>query len=914
MEHHHHKSHSTETQHDKLRKRLQDELHLNNMDDSDMDWFLRVTPSTNTTTTSTSTPLTTTNAKSPATLSTTDAFATSGHLPQQDGTRLTRSKTFDYSSMSNSNNLSKLNSSSSGLDSAKLTRTSTNVNSTDFSFKKKSKPIVVQSVDIPHSSSPIIPPSSPLLTSPTGKKKGGFFKKMFGRKSSESNPMSPPHSPAPNSVASKGRRVSSASVHEPAININNSNINSPPPQQRFGSPRPSISSSISNLATKNNNDSDQKIDSLFYPQTQTSNTTKPTSSTNEDDEDGIDEQLQIYLHEIESFTQKQQDSDDVSLASSTIYAPSTTSVIKYEPGVIPPHPNQPKLPSALTLTPKYSTGRSLEIELADKKRKERLASGAVAGRFGGLLHRTKSGSAGSAANHAELMNEELLNNLLAHTNSNQSTTTSTSTGAAGGGSAGGSGLLANTNKYYTPPPPKSQHTQPPLTPLRHIKPLKKVAFATTTFVNDPPQQIPSRNPRKGNVEVGANGEIIIHSIDPKLKTESGGGIVVGGSGHLKLVEAARAKAAAAEAAALKGGAAGADKLDGGGSAHAHHHDSSTGSTGTTGAGVGAAGAGAVSMNREAGSTSSLIKREDKLAAAARAHDSANTHKDSESLIGDGHALGSGAGGKGIKIDKPMVRRKKANKMDTPVVTLKIDELYTRCCHLREILPIPATLKQIPKGTTDPLPLIQLRNPRPSMIEVLSFTDFIRIAPIMCVSLDGVSLTPEMFKMILSSLLYKRYLEKLSLRNTQIDDEGWKLLCWFLSMNKALKRLDLTMCPSLRVNTQRVKKSANPPKEDGRMKSNSNDRKDRDWALFTASLIYRGHLDDLVLNGCQIGNLKVFKNLLFLALPHTRNLGVAYSQLSLKQCVVLAEWLSHNSNCYGLDLGFNDLSSDGKLKP
>ncbi|GMG54890.1 unnamed protein product [Ambrosiozyma monospora] len=671
MDHHHSKSHSTETQHDKLRKRLQDELHLNNMDDSDMDWFLRVSSTTPSTSTSTSTPLTTTtNAKSPPTLSTTDAFATSGHLLSQDsngnGSRLTRSKTFDYSSMSNSSNLSKLNSSSStgsGLDSAKLTRTSTNVNSTDFSFKKKTKKQTpVQSVDIPHSSSssPIIPPSSPLSPSSAGKKKGGFFKKMFGRKSESQSPMSP----APNSVASKGRRVSSASIHEPII-INNSNnisinnnsnsVNSsvPTPQQRFGSPIPSISSSISNLAIKNNNnnDSDQKIDALFD-----SNNSNNNTSTSEEDEDGIDSQLQIYLHEIEAFNnsfssnstqQQKQDtsSDDISVASSTIYAPSTTSVIHYEQGVIPPHPNQPKLPSAMSLTPKYSTGRSLEIELADKKRKERLASGATAGRFGGLLHRTKS--SGGTTSHAELMNEELLNNLLSSGSGNES-------GGSRRGSATGSGLLANNNKYYTPPPPKSQHRQPPLSSLSHIRPLKKVAFATTTFVNDPPQQIPSRNPRKGNVEIGLNGEIIIHSIDPKLKCEAGGGIVVGGSGHLKLVEAARAKAAAeAEAAnaanAKNGGGSGAgDKLDGAGSsAHAHHHDS-TGSGSTR---VG--GESAVSMNREAGSTSSLIKREDKLLAAARAHDSANTHKDSELLIGDGR--GSGNSGMKIKIDKPMVR-------------------------------------------------------------------------------------------------------------------------------------------------------------------------------------------------------------------------------------------------------------------
>lgn len=97
----------------------------------------------------------------------------------------------------------------------------------------------------------------------------------------------------------------------------------------------------------------------------------------------------------------------------------------------------------------------------------------------------------------------------------------------------------------------------------------------------------------------------------------------------------------------------------------------------------------------------------------------------------------------------------------PDLRIPHDVVYTRCCHLREILPIPATLKQLNKGSVDPIPLLQLRNPMPSMVEVLSFSDFLSVAPVLCLSLDGVSLSVEMLRVILGSLLYKDNFEKLA---------------------------------------------------------------------------------------------------------------------------------------------------------
>lgn len=44
----------------------------------------------------------------------------------------------------------------------------------------------------------------------------------------------------------------------------------------------------------------------------------------------------------------------------------------------------------------------------------------------------------------------------------------------------------------------------------------------------------------------------------------------------------------------------------------------------------------------------------------------------------------------------------------------LDVIYTRCCHLREILPIPSTLRQV-KDKTAPLQILKFLNPKPTLI-------------------------------------------------------------------------------------------------------------------------------------------------------------------------------------------------------
>jgi hypothetical protein len=699
-----------------------------------------------------------------------------------------------------------------------LHRTATNVETSDIGRSK-----IVQSKPKPHNPQPI---STGPLHPPTPQKKKGFFKRIFGSKSDDTKPEmniynSPSHSPTTSTPAS-----TLASRSTPS----SSGVSSPSALSRSAS---HIEAKISPA-----NSTSSTIKSPTHQKSEPSTASAKLEATLSSEYKDIDPELAGYIKEFENTEIPKEDAVTLRSAKSYnyIYTPSGIDSVKYDEEHIPAHPDTPKTPSALATNPRFGGPIEKEIFLRQKKEREEKESSV----FGSLLHKTKTNSPETFL-FSGMMNE-----------------------------SEDTPPFSFQPLHYTAPPERVDR-KPPLRELTTLKPMKKVAFAATTFVNDPPQQIPSRNPRKGNVEICANGELIIHKIDPQEKINAATGIVVGGTGHLKLINQDEASTTGA--------------------------DANMGNTNNMSIDVPntASMTKAPSVQSMISQTSGdqTIKSEDRALAAKKARE----HHGFENID---------VQKEGLKIDKPMVRRKR--QMDVPVVKLKLDELYTRCCHLREILPIPATLKQIPKGSTDPIPMLHLRNPRPSMIEILSFTDFIRIAPVICISLDGVSLTREMFRIILSSLLYKRYLEKLSLRNTPIDEEGWRMLCLFLSMNKSLKKIDITQCPSLDVNTQRMKKKAKPGAE-VRMTCNVNDRSDRNWALLTASIIFRGGIDDIILTGCKIPDLKLFSNLLNLALVDTTKIGLAYNSLTLQHCYVIARWLKINNRVVGIDLAFNDLSSN-----
>ncbi|QLQ81025.1 hypothetical protein HG537_0E03800 [Torulaspora globosa] len=431
--------------------------------------------------------------------------------------------------------------------------------------------------------------------------------------------------------------------------------------------------------------------------------------------------------------------------------------------------------------------------------------------------------------------------------------------------------------------------------LECMKELKHVSFATNTYFNDPPQQICSKHPRQGEVEVKPDGSVVIHRLTPeerrKVMENASSGVVVGGTGQLRLLieqddnarqsnDVRKQEQMAPKASSPNRSQAEREKQE---------REDEPAATETVASSSGGELRRTPTNNEEDVKVSNIASR--------------------------------------VKIDKPMVsRRATGTNSQTslssmvsqesvisqeilPPKNAKIphDVVYTRCCHLREILPIPATMKQLKKGSTDPIPLLQLRNPRPSMVEIWSFSDFLSIAPVLCVSLDGVTLSVDMFRVILSALVNKKGFEKLSLRNTSLDHEGWKILCYYVSKATSLTALDLTMVPVIKTNVQKPSKSS-LKNNIVRMECDLQSRKEMNWNLLAASIAKRGGLEEIIISGAQMPQDQ-FENFIEVACIATQRLGLAYNCLTKEQCDILAKWILQ-SKVTGLDVGFNDLK--GKL--
>lgn len=234
--------------------------------------------------------------------------------------------------------------------------------------------------------------------------------------------------------------------------------------------------------------------------------------------------------------------------------------------------------------------------------------------------------------------------------------------------------------------------------------------------------------------------------------------------------------------------------------------------------------------------------------------------------------------------------------------ITLDVIYTRCCHLREILPIPSTLKQV-KDKTAPLQTLKFLNPKPTLIDVLSFCDFISIVPIQTVVFDNVNLTPEMFNILLSSLASSSVLEKISLRNVNMDNYCWKLLCKFLLTSKSLVKIDISQT--------RIRPEMDPAMI----------RSCMDWDLFARTLEKRSQtlkpLEEILMNGVNFDNIPLidFQNFL-ISFATQKNLingirlGLANANkaiTSLEHFKFIFEWMSE-FNVLGVDFAYNDLSN------
>lgn len=407
----------------------------------------------------------------------------------------------------------------------------------------------------------------------------------------------------------------------------------------------------------------------------------------------------------------------------------------------------------------------------------------------------------------------------------------------------------------------------PLEELSRIN-LKRVVFRLDELKEDPQQQIPSRNPHKGNVVIPSDLLAPPSRLNLGIVPASGAAADTGTqTKQLKELDEEYQMAVHRHQMALR-------ELQ----RHAQE-----------------AHAVAVKLADD-------VRRGSKLRKGLVSVGSAGDDAEVQELVSRVGILGTAKGG----IDGPMhmhenqfgeepAETEESSDEDEGPHEIPLELVYTRCCHLREILPIPTTLKQL-KGKKRPLQVLKLLNPRPTLIDVLLFLDFIAITPIHTLILDNVTVTNEMLYVLLLLLRMTAQLEKLSLRNVAMGPDGWRLLCKFLSRNRLLTRLDISQ--------QRVKPDT--PQEMYRASM--------DWNLFINALLFRGGLEELVINGCRL-----LDEQFALLLRHgvglsTRRLGVAQTGLTVGQATALCEWVtSPGSHCFGVDVAYNDLTQ-GQLEP
>lgn len=434
-------------------------------------------------------------------------------------------------------------------------------------------------------------------------------------------------------------------------------------------------------------------------------------------------------------------------------------------------------------------------------------------------------------------------------------------------------------------PALSAHAHPELDEI----PLVRVGFALDTFNGDPPQQIPARKPKLGNVKVNdETGQIVrphrtLDASNPTAYSHA----------------ATMAKTAAYNSAVIVANSVRADTR------RSIRLSSFSNKLGTA------------SPSSGANSRASASEKNASLNGLATALGSSGLDDCADDVSDE--QLASCVAEKGfgnqVSIDKPLSKKSEFpgtkpkeesedegddDNSDAASTKKKVSlaEIYTRCCHLREILPIQATLRQL-DGKNAPLSTIQLMNPRPTLIEVLAFADFLAVAPITALILDNVDLTEEMFKQIILALINAEMLFKLSLRNVNLTHNNWKLLCSFLAHNKWIIKLDLSL------------KFPEPGKKKIKYKqSEYTPREDLDWSLLTKSIVCRNGLDELNINSCYIPHDQFRDLILTGCTVATERLGVSCSDLQHEDIQVLDEWIGmENTTCHGIDLSGNLVISE-----
>lgn len=380
---------------------------------------------------------------------------------------------------------------------------------------------------------------------------------------------------------------------------------------------------------------------------------------------------------------------------------------------------------------------------------------------------------------------------------------------------------------------------------------RAVGFALSTFEDNPPQKIPPVAPVEGNIEFLDTGEVVVHKraksyygIDTQPHTEKN---------HSEVVRLAQLKARQ-----------NAERL--------HTSITSNPLTSLFHSGVKAG----------ANASKTLLEDDDEIA---------NTLIAGKDVDGTAHAKNlrfKDSSQSDLVADEEQWDMK-ANAMPSPPP----DQIYTRCCHLREIMPIRNILRQL-QGQLAPIPRVRVANTRPTLVEIQAFSDFLTVVPVSSLILDNHILTDEMIRLILVGILRSRDIARLTFVNTRMGPLGWQYLCSFLAnCNKSLLAINLS-CTTPSGVPHRVP---------------SFTREDMDWRLLSDALKEMGTLEELDVGGTMI-KIEDLKYLIEQGFKQGRILGLANNNLGHDDVKFVADWAQKpESQLMGINLGGNDLSRE-----
>ena len=432
-------------------------------------------------------------------------------------------------------------------------------------------------------------------------------------------------------------------------------------------------------------------------------------------------------------------------------------------------------------------------------------------------------------------------------------------------------------------------------------PLKRVTFAVDKFEGDPPQQLPSRQPKIGNVLIPEDMISDIPSISVGITNTDDGN----NHPQVKITKDSKEYKHALEVynQNLK-------------ESIKHQQE---------------AHKAAEKMAKEVKSFNEKLSRKNSLSVTKEqssvfsdSNENSDTGNSNGNVINDEDPTNDNSTfvdmsnidiDKGINIHEHYFQQSEESETSS---VLTLDIIYTRCCHLREILPIPSTFRQL-KGKTAPLRVLKFLNPRPTLIDILSFCDFIAIVPIHNVIFDNVTLNSEMLRIVLSSLVNSTTLEKIGLKNVVITQKDWPFFCKFLFRNKSLTKVDISQT--------KVRSGL----------SLKDHREYMDWDLLINVIRQRKGkpLEELLLNGIKLNNIPLpqFRTLLTVfgekykqfyseatsgSITSPTNvqfrssnnmgirLGLAATGVTEDYLATVLTWLSQYS-VQGVDLSFNNLN-------